>query len=116
MFRLHYKYCVGAGLPVVSWSVFADHRLNQKLITGVLKIGVGAGAQQSTGLVVDYVKSEAIEKTVKEMMVCNKAEETRARAENLGEMARKAVEDGRSSYKDLSAFIQELNPDFAYSY
>uniref|UniRef100_A0A6N2LJB4 Uncharacterized protein n=1 Tax=Salix viminalis TaxID=40686 RepID=A0A6N2LJB4_SALVM len=45
-------------------------------------------------------------------MACNKAEETMSRAENLGEMARKAVEDhGRSSYKDLCSLIQELNPD-----
>jgi hypothetical protein len=60
------------------------------------------------------VNSEAVDKAVKEIMLGEKAEETRSRANSFGDMARKAVEDGGSSYNiDLSALIKELKPDHA---
>ncbi|KAG6741317.1 hypothetical protein POTOM_054550 [Populus tomentosa] len=48
------------------------------------------------------VNSEAVDKVVKEIMPGEKAEETRSRANSFGDMARKAVEDGGSSYDDSS--------------
>ena len=59
------------------------------------------------------MNSEAVDKAVKEIMLGEKAEETRSRANSFGDMARKAVEDGGSSYNDLSALIKELKPDHA---
>jgi ribosome-binding protein aMBF1 (putative translation factor) len=43
----------------------------------------------------------------------NNTIQTRSRANSFGDMARKAVEDGGSSYNDLSALIKELKPDHA---
>ncbi|KDP24997.1 hypothetical protein JCGZ_23980 [Jatropha curcas] len=99
---------ISAGLPMVTWPIFADQFFNEKLITDILKIGVGVGARKWVRLVGDYIKSEKIEKAVKEIMVGEKAEEIRSRAKKIGEMARKAVEDVGSSYNDLSTLIQEL--------
>nr|TKR75453.1 hypothetical protein D5086_0000285210 [Populus alba] len=48
------------------------------------------------------VNSEVVDKAVKEIMSGEKAEETRSRANSFGDMARKAVEDGGSSYNDSS--------------
>ncbi|KAK4563178.1 hypothetical protein RGQ29_005617 [Quercus rubra] len=99
---------ISAGLPMVTWPIFAEQFYNEKLITDVLKIGVGVGAQQWIKLVGDYIKKEALEKAVKEVMVGEKAEERRGRAKALGEMAKRAVEEGGSSYTDLGVLIGEL--------
>ena len=56
----------------------------------------------------DSIKSEAIEKAVRKIMVGEEAEEMRGKAKALGEMARRAVEEGGSSYSDLNALIEEL--------
>ncbi|KAG6710588.1 hypothetical protein I3842_05G009000 [Carya illinoinensis] len=99
---------ISAGLPMVTWPIFAEQFFNEKLITDVLKIGVGVGAQQWVRLVGDYIKREAIEKAVKEIMVGDRVEEMRSRARALGEMAKRAVEEGGSSYSEMGALLEEL--------
>ncbi|PON88097.1 UDP-glucuronosyl/UDP-glucosyltransferase, partial [Trema orientale] len=99
---------ISAGLPMVTWPIFAEQFYNEKLITDVLRTGVGVGAQRWVRLVGDFIKREQIEKAVKEIMVGERSEEMRSRAKALGEMARSAVEEGGSSYSDLSNLIQEL--------
>lgn len=99
---------ISAGLPMVTWPIFADQYFNEKLITEVLKIGVGVGAQQWIRLVGDFIKRDALEKAVKEIMVGERAEDMRSRAKAFGEMAKRAVEEGGSSYSDLGALIEEL--------
>ncbi|KAL5788263.1 hypothetical protein ACOSP7_005212 [Xanthoceras sorbifolium] len=100
---------VTAGVPMIAWPVSAEQFYNEKLVTQVLKIGVSVGVQQWTRLVGDFVKREAIEKAVKEVMVGNLAEEMRSRAKALGEMATRTVEKEGSSYADLNALIEELS-------
>ncbi|OAY39231.1 scopoletin glucosyltransferase [Manihot esculenta] len=99
---------VSAGLPMVTWPIFADQFFNEKLITDVLKIGVSVGAQKWIRLVGDYVSSEKIEKAVKEIMVGEKAVEMGIRAKKIGEIAKRAIEEGGSSYNDLGVLIEEL--------
>ena len=76
---------------------------NKQLVTQVLKIGISVGAKQWTR-VVDGIKREAIEKAMRQILV---GEEV-AKAKALGQMARKAVEEGGSSYSNLNALIEEL--------
>lgn len=99
---------VCAGVPMVTWPVFAEQFYNEKLITQVLKIGVGVGAQEWTRADGEIVKSENIDKAVTKAMVGEGAEEMRSRARGYAEMARRAVEKGGSSYSDLNALIEEL--------
>ncbi|KDO59782.1 hypothetical protein CISIN_1g035863mg [Citrus sinensis] len=77
------------------------------MVNEVLKIGVGVGIQKWCRIVGDFVKREKIEKAVNEIMVGDRAEEMRSRAKALGKMAKRAVENGGSSYSDLSALIEE---------
>ncbi|TXG54094.1 hypothetical protein EZV62_019350 [Acer yangbiense] len=100
---------VTAGLPMVTWPVSAEQPFNEKLVTEVLKIGVSVGVQECVRLVGEFVKREAIEKAVKEIMVGDKAGEIRCRAKAVGEMARKAIEKEGSSYSDLNSLIEELS-------
>ncbi|KAK6282561.1 hypothetical protein POUND7_016386 [Theobroma cacao] len=99
---------VCAGVPMVTWPVAAEQFYNEKLLTQILRIGIGVGAQKWARLVGDFVKREAIEKAVREIIVGDRADEMRSRAKALAESGRKAVEKGGSSDADLNALIQEL--------
>ncbi|CAI0557432.1 unnamed protein product [Linum tenue] len=85
---------ITAGLPMVTWPVMADQFYNEKLVTEVVRIGVSVGGREWS---VDGGGT-----------VGHAAVESALRAKALGEMARKAVEEGGSSYFDLSALIEEL--------
>ncbi|KAE8698604.1 UDP-glycosyltransferase 73B4 [Hibiscus syriacus] len=99
---------VCAGVPMVTWPTFAEQFYNEKLVTQVLKIGVAVGAQKWARVVGDFVKMEAIERAVKELMKGDKADEMRNRAKALAEAAKKAIEKGGSSHSDLNALIEEI--------
>ncbi|XP_021753343.1 scopoletin glucosyltransferase-like [Chenopodium quinoa] len=101
---------ISAGVPMVTWPIFAEQFYNEKLVTHVLKTGVSVGAKKwSRTPSLEYlIKQEAIEKALTEIMVGKEAEERRTRAKKLKEMAQKSVEEGGSSYLDLSALINEL--------
>nr|XP_023912781.1 scopoletin glucosyltransferase-like [Quercus suber]XP_023913374.1 scopoletin glucosyltransferase-like [Quercus suber] len=99
---------VSAGVPMVTWPMRADQFYNAKLVTQVLKIGVDVASQQWKRMEGDTIKREAIDKAVRQIMVGEEAEEMRSRAKKLGEMAKRAVEDGGSSSSDLNALIEEL--------
>ncbi|CAB4320860.1 unnamed protein product [Prunus armeniaca] len=99
---------IAAGLPMVTWPVSAEQFYNEKLVTQVLKIGVGVGTQKWIRVVGDSVKNEAIEKAVTQIMVGEEAEKMRSRAKGLAEQARRAIETGGSSHSDLNALIEEL--------
>ncbi|KAF3435443.1 hypothetical protein FNV43_RR22532 [Rhamnella rubrinervis] len=99
---------VCAGVPMVTWPVSAEQFYNEKLVTKILGIGFGVGAQKWTRLVGDFVKREAIEKALSRVMLGEEAEEMRSKAKALKEMARRAVMEGGSSYLELDSFIEEL--------
>ncbi|XWS54772.1 hypothetical protein CRYUN_Cryun10bG0118000 [Craigia yunnanensis] len=83
---------VSAGVLMVTWPLFAEQFYNEKLVTEVLKITVPVGVQQWVRTIRDFVKREAIEKAVKEIMKGDKAEKIRKRANELVKAARRAVE------------------------
>uniref|UniRef100_A0A5B6YV74 Glycosyltransferase n=1 Tax=Davidia involucrata TaxID=16924 RepID=A0A5B6YV74_DAVIN len=100
-----------AGLPMVTWPIFAEQFYNEKLVTDVLRIGVGVGAQEWSRWTDDNkvsVKREDIEKAVTQLVVGEEAEKMRIRARVFQDMARSAVEEGGSSYSDLNALLEEL--------
>ncbi|CAL5377411.1 unnamed protein product [Camellia sinensis] len=100
-----------AGVPLITWPLFAEQFSNEKLVTDILKVGVAVGAQEWCQWPDDtkiYVKREDIEKAAAQLMVGEEAEEMRSRAHAQGDMAKKAVAKGGSSYSDLSALIEEM--------
>ncbi|KAM5549330.1 hypothetical protein ABKV19_000646 [Rosa sericea] len=105
---------VSAGVPMIMWPVSGEQFYNEKLVTELLRIGVAVGAEKWATFEEESLKSEAsvkreaIEKAVTEIMVGDEAEEMRSRAKALREMASRAVEEGGSSYRDLTALIEEL--------
>ncbi|KAK2991558.1 hypothetical protein RJ640_016593 [Escallonia rubra] len=102
---------VTAGVPMVTWPLFAEQLFNEKFLTDGVRIGVAIGSERWSRWFHEndvLVKSEAIQKAVSLVMVGEEAEEMRSRARALGDMAKKAVEEGGSSYTDMNRLLEEL--------
>ncbi|GLU09217.1 hypothetical protein SLE2022_260900 [Rubroshorea leprosula] len=102
-----------AGVPMITWPITAEQFSNEKLITDVLKIGVKVGNLEWVSWSTEptaAVGREKVEVAVRRLMGGGEeATEMRRKARELREKAKRAVEDGGSSYKDADALIQELN-------
>ncbi|XP_074277111.1 scopoletin glucosyltransferase-like [Silene latifolia] len=101
---------ITAGVPMVTWPVFAEQFYNEKLVTDILKTGVSVGVKKWSRMpsADDLIKREVIETALREITEGDTAEEMRQRAKQLKDMAWKSVAEGGSSYSDLTALIDEL--------
>ncbi|KAG6488999.1 UDP-glucose flavonoid 3-O-glucosyltransferase 7-like [Zingiber officinale] len=102
---------ITAGVPVITWPLFAEQFLNEKLLVDVHRMGIPIGAKLCSLKPEERtpVKGEQLTKAVDELMGDGEeAEERRKRARELGETARRAVEEGGSSYENMTRLIQEL--------
>ncbi|KAL3538855.1 hypothetical protein ACH5RR_002221 [Cinchona calisaya] len=102
---------VCVGVPMVTWPLFADQFYNEKLLTDVLKVGVGVGvgARQWSRQASDViVRGEALAEAVDRVMVGEEAVQIRGRAKALKEKAVKAAEEGGTSFSDFNALMEEL--------
>ncbi|VFQ65781.1 unnamed protein product [Cuscuta campestris] len=84
---------VCAGVPMVTWPVFAEQFINEKLVTDILRTGVGMGSKEGKRSGSDGVKREAVAEAIKKVMVGEESGEMRSRAKALKEKARVAVEE-----------------------
>ncbi|CAJ1891026.1 unnamed protein product [Sphenostylis stenocarpa] len=106
---------ISAGLPLVTWPLFGDQFLNEKLVTQVLKIGVSVGVEvpvqwgdeERRGVL---VKKDDIKRAIWMVMDDDGEEgkERRERVSKLSEMAKIAVEEGGSSHLDITLLIQDI--------
>ncbi|XP_015898593.2 UDP-glycosyltransferase 73C25 [Ziziphus jujuba] len=105
---------ISAGVSMVTWPLFADQFLNERLVTQILKIGVRVGVEVPFKLGEEdkidvLVKKEDVKRATEELMDEGKeSNERRERARKLGLMAKRAVEEGGSSDLNMSSFIQEI--------
>lgn len=101
---------VSAGVPMVTWPIFAEQFYNEKLVTDVLKTGIPVGAKKwsTAASEEDIIKRDFIAKALREVMEGEEAQERRNKAKKLKELAWNAVQEGGSSYCELSALINEL--------
>nr|XP_043608947.1 UDP-glycosyltransferase 73E1-like [Erigeron canadensis] len=99
---------VSAGLPMVTFPQYADQFINERFIIDVLKVGVSIRMEKADKYGV-LVKKENIMRALESIM--DKHEEgelRRKRARELGEMAKRAMEEGGSSYLNISSMIQDI--------
>ncbi|KAK7252810.1 hypothetical protein RIF29_37026 [Crotalaria pallida] len=103
---------VNAGLPTVTWPLFAEHFFNEKLVVDVLRIGVPVGAKewrQWNEFGSEVVKREDIGNAIALMMdEAGEGAEMRRRAKILSDAAKKAIQVGGSSHNNIIELIQEL--------
>ncbi|KAJ9559348.1 hypothetical protein OSB04_013962 [Centaurea solstitialis] len=108
---------VSARLPMVTWPQFADQFLNERFIVNILKIGVKIGMEVPVTVgeqISVLVKKANIMAAVKDVM--GKEEEgeaRRKRAKELAEMSNNAMEEGGSSYINLTLMIQDITEKLA---
>ncbi|KAG0491469.1 hypothetical protein HPP92_004867 [Vanilla planifolia] len=102
---------ISAGLPMVTWPLFADQFFNERLLVDVLQIGVSVGANGYTLRAEEkkVVGASVVEAAVRTVMGGDEeAEERRRRVRELKKMAFRALEEGGSSYNDIADLIQKL--------
>lgn len=103
---------VSCGVPMITWPISAEQFYNEKLITDVLKIGVKVGSLDWLSWNMEpwgTVGRDKVEAAVKRLMGGGEeAVKMRNKARQIGEMAKRAVDEGGSSYKDAVALIKEL--------
>ncbi|PUZ58302.1 hypothetical protein GQ55_5G498100 [Panicum hallii var. hallii] len=102
-----------AGIPMITWPHFAEQFVNERLVVDVLKTGVEVGVKAVTQWGQEQtevtVTRDAVEKAVSKLMDDGEAaEEMRMKAKEFGVKARKALEEGGSSYNNINLLIQEM--------
>ncbi|KAF7809851.1 soyasapogenol B glucuronide galactosyltransferase-like [Senna tora] len=103
---------VNAGLPMVTWPLFAEQFGNEKLIVEVVKIGVRVGWKEWRNwneFGEEVVRREEIREAAKSLMgEGEEGRERRRKAREVGEEARKAVGVGGSSRNNVKEIIEEI--------
>ncbi|XP_052171772.1 UDP-glycosyltransferase 73C4-like [Diospyros lotus] len=106
---------ISAGVPMITWPMFAEQFYNEKVVTQVLRIGVRIsvevgmkrGGVEEKGEVM--VKREEIKRAVDRLMDEGEGGvQRRERARELEEMAKRAVEEGGSSHWNMTLLIQDV--------
>ncbi|KAG7560679.1 hypothetical protein ISN45_Aa05g021870 [Arabidopsis thaliana x Arabidopsis arenosa] len=106
---------ITAGVPLLTWPLFAEQFLNEKLVVQILKAGLKIGVEKSSmkygkeeeiGVM---VSRESVRKAVDELMGdSEEAEDRRRKVKELSELANKALEEGGSSDSNITLLIQDI--------
>ncbi|GFP85545.1 UDP-glycosyltransferase 73c3 [Phtheirospermum japonicum] len=105
---------ISAGVPMITWPIFAEQFLNQKLVVQILETGVEVGAKGVVHLEGgnsehDKVGKEKIRSAIESVMdEGNGGCQRRKRAKELGKMAKGSVEEGGSSCRNVEMLIREI--------
>ncbi|CAL1398306.1 unnamed protein product [Linum trigynum] len=103
-----------AGVPMVTWPLFGDQFLNERLIVDVLEIGVPVGAEatvkwgeeENTRML---IKKEDVKQAIEELMgEGDEKEMRRKRAKDLSEKSKLVLQEGGSSYLNIELLIQDI--------
>ncbi|MED6200359.1 hypothetical protein PIB30_084261 [Stylosanthes scabra] len=97
---------VCAGVPILAWPLASEQHLAARLV--VEEIRVGLRVETSDGSLRGFVRREGLKKIVKELMEGKKGKEATKKVSEWACMAKKAVEDGGSSWSNLESLLQEM--------
>ncbi|XVF07799.1 hypothetical protein REPUB_Repub06bG0170800 [Reevesia pubescens] len=102
-----------SGVPMITWPLFSEQFMNEKLLVQILKVGVSVGVKVAVQMGEEefavLVKREDVKKAVESLMdEGEEGEERRKRARKLAKMAKKAVEEGGSSYLNITLLIEDI--------
>ncbi|XP_058180388.1 UDP-glycosyltransferase 90A1-like [Rhododendron vialii] len=98
---------VCAKVPILAWPMMAEQHINARMVVEEIKVGLRV--ETSNGSVRGFVKCEGLEKMVRELMEGEMGKEVRKKVKEFGEAAKKAVEEGGSSWHTLNQLIDELH-------
>ncbi|KAJ3679760.1 hypothetical protein LUZ60_017771 [Juncus effusus] len=94
------------GVPMITWPYFQDQFVNEKLVVDVLKIGISLGVKMPNYYSDSVlVRKDDVKIKVSALMDEEEGKETRARVESFAKKAKKAMENGGSSYVNITDMI-----------
>ncbi|KAH7657240.1 UDP-glucosyl transferase 73C protein [Dioscorea alata] len=103
---------VSNGVPMITWPQFADQFLNGRLVVELLRIGIAIGVKEPVfyyGEDEIRVRRDDVEKAVRSLMGAGEeTEERRIRAREIKEKAIKAMEEGGSSYENITRLVEYI--------
>ncbi|MQM15439.1 hypothetical protein Taro_048387 [Colocasia esculenta] len=106
---------ISVGVPMITWPLFADHFLIERLVVEVLRVGISIEVKRQVKWMVSgqfrkLVKREEVEAAVRALMDGGvEGQERRERARLLAETARRAAEVGGSSHENLTSLIRDVS-------
>ncbi|KAG8384809.1 hypothetical protein BUALT_Bualt04G0157000 [Buddleja alternifolia] len=95
-----------AEVPILAWPMMAEQYLNARMVTEEIKIGLRVNTVD--GSVKGFVSGECLKNAVIELMQSEKVGKLREKVKEVAEAARKAVEEGGSSWHALTQLISEI--------
>ncbi|XVF46713.1 hypothetical protein PTKIN_Ptkin03bG0050100 [Pterospermum kingtungense] len=93
------------GVPIVTWPMYAEQQLNAFKMVKELGLADEMRLDYRRGTS-DVVMADEIEKTVG--LVMDGGSEVRKKVKEMSEMARKAVEEGGSSFNSIGRLIEDM--------
>ncbi|KAK1307450.1 UDP-glycosyltransferase 73C5 [Acorus calamus] len=99
-----------AGVPMLTWPHFWEQFVNERLVVEVLKVGVRVGVEDQTewGEEVVVGREEIGVALERVMGGGEEGEERRRKVREVGEMAKRAMEVGGSSYVNMTRLIEDV--------
>ena len=102
-----------AGVPMITWPLFSEQFMNEKLLVQILKVGVRVGVEVAVQMGEEefgkLVKRDDVKQAVESLMDEGEEGEDRGkRARKLAKIAKKAVEEGGSSYLNITLLIEDI--------
>ncbi|KAJ0735986.1 putative UDP-glucuronosyl/UDP-glucosyltransferase, UDP-glycosyltransferase family [Helianthus annuus] len=110
---------ISAGIPMVTWPHFAEQFLNERFITEVLKIGVRIGTEVPVAFnkleeSKVILKSDDVKEAVKALMKNDEeGVARRKRSREFAVMAKRAMEEGGSSHRNMTSMVQAIIEELA---
>jgi hypothetical protein len=91
-------------VPIVTWPIYAEQQLNAFEMVRELGLAMEMRLDYRSGG--DLVMAEEIERAVRRLM--DGGIEVRKKVKEMGEMARKAVMDGGSSFTSIGQLMEDM--------
>ncbi|KAI3743467.1 hypothetical protein L1987_61176 [Smallanthus sonchifolius] len=110
---------ISAGIPMVTWPHFAEQFLNERFIINVLKIGVRIGMDVPVMFAEldeskEIVKRDDVKEAVESLMKNDEeGEARRKRSREFAVVAKRAMEEGGSSHRNMTSMIQVVLEELA---
>ncbi|XP_031501318.1 anthocyanidin 3-O-glucosyltransferase 2-like [Nymphaea colorata] len=91
------------GVPMIAWPLYAEQGMNAFELVNDLGLSLELKKEEEGG---ELVKGEELEKAVRSLMEGEEGKKVREKMKEAKNMARKAMEEGGSSYSTLASLIQ----------
>ncbi|KAI4300363.1 hypothetical protein L6164_033751 [Bauhinia variegata] len=108
-----------AGVPLITFPLFAEQFYNEKVVLQILETGVKVGGEDVLHFGQEEkfgvrVRKESVKMAIEKVMGEGK-EKRRERARHYANMAKKAIEEGGSSYHNMSLLIEDIKQKLKHS-